>query len=108
MKIKSKLKYLISCLLSLYVASDSMAVNDLNKIRTSFNQEQQKIRIVFDATKKIDYRIIKEKNDNEVKVFFNNLFNFFAIDSTISFSFVPRFPTAPGSFPPCPASMAIT
>ena len=70
METKSKLKYLITCLLSLYVASDSMAVNDLNKIRTSFNQEQKKIRIVFDATKKIDYRIIKEKNDNEVKVFF--------------------------------------
>ena len=69
MKNKNKLKYLITCLLSLYVASDSMAVNDLNKIRTSFNQEQKKIRIVFDATKKIDYRIIKEKNDNEVKVF---------------------------------------
>ena len=57
METKSKLKYLITCLLSLYVASDSMAVNDLNKIRTSFNQEQKKIRIVFDATKKIDYRV---------------------------------------------------
>ena len=42
METKSKLKYLITCLLSLYVASDSMAVNDLNKIRTSFNQEQKK------------------------------------------------------------------
>ena len=73
MKIKSKLKYLIACLFSLYVATDSIAVNDLNKIRTSFNQEQKKIRIVFDATKKIDYKIIKEKNDNEVKVFFNNI-----------------------------------
>ncbi len=42
MKIKSKLKYLIACLFSLYVASDSIAVNDLNKIRASFNQEQKK------------------------------------------------------------------
>ena len=54
MKIKSKLQYLIACLFSFYIASDSIAVNDLNKIRTSFNQEQQKILIVFDATKKID------------------------------------------------------
>ena len=69
METKSKLKYLITCLLSLYVASDSMAVNDLNKIRTSFNQEQKKIRIVFDATKKIDYRIIKEKMIMKSKFF---------------------------------------
>ena len=47
---------MIACLFSFCIASDSIAVNDLNKIRTSFNQEQKKIRIVFDATKKIDYK----------------------------------------------------
>ena len=69
MKIKSKLQYLIACLFSVCIASDSIEVNDLNKIRTSFNQEQQKIRIVFDATKKIDYRIIKEKMIMKSKFF---------------------------------------
>ena len=38
----------------------------------------------------------------------NNKYNFFAIDKTMSFSFVPFLPTAPGSLPPCPASKTTT
>ena len=55
-------KYFLYGFIVVYLSSNAIASNDLNKIRTSYNESQKKIRVVFDASKKINFQIKNEKN----------------------------------------------
>ena len=63
------------------------------------------VRLCIAKNKKIFF---KENIFDLVAIFpFSSFFRAFAVFKFISFSISPRQPTAPGSFPPCPASITI-
>ena len=46
--------------------------SDLNKIRTSYDEQSKKLRIVFDSNKKINY-LVKDSSSNYIKIVFTNI-----------------------------------
>ena len=46
--------------------------SDLNKIRTSYDEQSKKLRIVFDSNKKINY-LVKDSSSNSIKIIFTNI-----------------------------------
>ena len=50
----------------IFLSSESYSSNNLNEVRISYDNKIDKIRIVFDANKKISYKI---RNDNEKKIY---------------------------------------
>ena len=47
-------------------------LSDLNKIRTSYDEQSKKLRIVFDSNKKINY-LVKDSSSNYIKIVFTNI-----------------------------------
>ena len=66
-------KYFLYGLIVVYLSSNAIASNDLNKIRTSYNESQKKIRVVFDASKKIDFQIKNEKHKSQIYIRLKNI-----------------------------------
>ena len=66
-------KYFLYGLLAFGLSSNANSINDLNKIRTSFDNNQKKVRIVFDASKKIEFQIKNSKNQSQINVHLKNI-----------------------------------
>ena len=66
-------KYFLYGLLVVGLSSNANSTNDLNKIRTSFDNNQKKVRIVFDASKKIEFQIKNSKNKNQIHFYLKNI-----------------------------------
>ena len=54
-------------------SSEAISSNKLNEMRISYNSQQAKIRIVFDADKKINYQLNKTLKKNIIKASFKNI-----------------------------------
>ena len=54
-------------------SSEAISKNKLNEMRISYNSQEVKIRIVFDANKKINYKLDKISKKNTIKASFLNI-----------------------------------
>jgi len=52
---------------------EAISKNKLNEMRISYNSQEVKIRIVFDANKKINYKLDKTSKKNTIKASFLNI-----------------------------------
>ena len=50
-----------------FVSSEANSNNDLNKIRISYDDNTSKLRVVFDANKKINYVLSSDNKKNTIK-----------------------------------------
>tara|TARA_Y100000768_G_scaffold222524_1_gene167792 strand:- start:506 stop:1645 length:1140 start_codon:yes stop_codon:yes gene_type:complete len=66
-------KYFLYSLIVVCLSSNAIASNDLNKIRTSYDESQRKIRVVFDASNKIDFQIKNRKNKSQIYLQLKNI-----------------------------------
>ena len=65
-------KIIIASLFLLIAPSQASTSSDLNKIRTSYDEQSKKLRIVFDSNKKINY-LVKDSSSNSIKIIFTNI-----------------------------------
>ena len=65
-------KIIIASLFLLITPLQASSSSDLNKIRTSYDEQSKKLRIVFDSNKKINY-LVKDSSSNYIKIIFTNI-----------------------------------
>ena len=65
-------KIIIASLFLLIAPLQASSSSDLNKIRTSYDEQSKKLRIVFDSNKKINY-LVKDSSSNYIKIIFTNI-----------------------------------
>ena len=67
------LKIVLLFLFFFNFSSEALPNNKLNKIRVSYDTQDNKLRIVFDASKKIEYKIKKKIKKNSLNVNFKDI-----------------------------------
>ena len=69
---KNFFKAIIASFFLLIFSTDTSFASSLNKIRLSYDEQASKLRIVFDANKKINY-VINKSPDNLIKISFKDI-----------------------------------
>ena len=69
---KNFFKAIITSFFLVIFSIDTSFASSLNKIRLSYDEQASKLRIVFDANKKINYAINKS-SDNLIKISFKDI-----------------------------------
>ena len=69
---KNFFKAIIASFFLLIFSTDTSFASSLNKIRLSYDEQASKLRIVFDANKKINY-VINKSSDNLIKISFKDI-----------------------------------
>ena len=67
------LKIILSGLFLIFLSQEAISSNNLNNLRISHNLEDSKIRIVFDADKKINYKFKSLLKKNSLSISFKNI-----------------------------------
>ena len=67
------LKIILSGLFLTFLSQEAISSNSLNNLRISHNLEDSKIRIVFDADKKINYKFKSLLKKNSLSISFKNI-----------------------------------